>query len=69
MHVFRHFIPAESGGMRRRYGHAAKRKGFESMNWGSLVEQAVAIGLTQLVVVVFVVGVVVGIALVMARRR
>jgi hypothetical protein len=38
------------------------------MNWGSLVEQAVAIGLTQLAVVVFVVGVVVGVALVMLRR-
>lgn len=39
------------------------------MNWGSLVEQAVAIGLTQLAVVVFVVGVVVGIAIVMMQRR
>jgi hypothetical protein len=39
------------------------------MNWGSLVEQAIAIGLTQLAVVVFVVGVVVGIALVLIRRR
>jgi hypothetical protein len=39
------------------------------MNWGALVEQAVAIGLTQLAVVVFVVGVVVGLAVVMARRR
>ncbi len=39
------------------------------MNWGSLVEQAVAIGLTQLAVVIFVVGVVVGIAVVMMRRR
>ena len=39
------------------------------MNWGSLVEQAVAIGLTQLAVVIFVVGVMVGIAVVMMRRR
>jgi hypothetical protein len=39
------------------------------MNWGALVEQAIAIGLTQLVVVVFVVGVVVGIALTLVRRR
>ena len=39
------------------------------MNWGSLVEQAVAIGLTQLAVVIFVVGVVVGIAIVLMRRR
>ena len=39
------------------------------MNWGSLVEQAIAIGLTQLAVVVFVVGVVVGLALVLMRRR
>jgi hypothetical protein len=39
------------------------------MNWGSLVEQAVAIGLTQLAVVVFVVGVVVGLAIVLMQRR
>jgi hypothetical protein len=39
------------------------------MNWGSLVEQAIAIGLTQLAVVVFVVGVVVGIAIVLMQRR
>jgi hypothetical protein len=39
------------------------------MNFGSLVEQAIAIGLTQLAVVVFVVGVVVGIAIVMVQRR
>jgi hypothetical protein len=39
------------------------------MNWGSLVEQAIAIGLTQLAVVVFVVGVVVGLAIVMMQRR
>ncbi len=39
------------------------------MNWGSLVEQAIAIGLTQLAVVVFVVGVVVGLAIVLMQRR
>jgi len=39
------------------------------MNWGSLVEQAVAVGLTKLAVVVFVVGVVVGIAVVALRGR
>ena len=39
------------------------------MNWGSLVEQAIAIGLTQLAVVVFVVGLVVGIAIAMMKRR
>jgi uncharacterized membrane protein (DUF106 family) len=39
------------------------------MNWGSLVEQAIAIGLTQFAVVVFVVGVVVGLAIVLMRRR
>lgn len=39
------------------------------MNWGALVEQAVTIGLTQLAVVVFVVGVVVGIALVAMRGK
>lgn len=39
------------------------------MNWGSLVEQAIAIGLTQLAVVVFVVGVVVGLAIIMVQRR
>jgi hypothetical protein len=39
------------------------------MNWGSLVEQAIAIGLTQLAVVVFVVGVVVGLAIVFMQRR
>lgn len=39
------------------------------MNWGSLVEQAIAIGLTQLAVVVFVVGVVVGLAIILMRRR
>lgn len=39
------------------------------MNWGSLVEQAVATGLTQLALMVFLVGVVVGIAVVMLGRR
>ncbi len=39
------------------------------MNFGALVEQAIAIGLSQLAVVVFVVGVVVGIAIAMLRRR
>ena len=39
------------------------------MNWGSLIEQAIAVGLTQLAVVVFVIGVVVGIAIVMVQRR
>ena len=39
------------------------------MNWGSLVEQAIAIGLTQLAVVVFVIGVVVGLAIVLMRRK
>jgi hypothetical protein len=39
------------------------------MNFGALVEQAIAVGLTQLAVVVFVVGVVVGIALVAMQRR
>jgi uncharacterized membrane protein (DUF106 family) len=39
------------------------------MNWGSLVEQAIAIGLTQFAVVVFVVGVVVGLAIVLMRQR
>lgn len=39
------------------------------MNWGTLVEQAVAVGLTQLALMVFVVGVVVGIAVVTLRRR
>jgi hypothetical protein len=39
------------------------------MNWGPLVEQVVTIGLTQLAVVVFIVGVVVGIAIVLVRRR
>ncbi len=39
------------------------------MNWGALVEQAVIIGLTQVAAVVFVVGLVVGIAVVLARRR
>jgi hypothetical protein len=39
------------------------------MNFGALVEQAIAVGLTQLAVVVFVVGVVVGIAIVMMQRR
>jgi hypothetical protein len=39
------------------------------MSWGSLVEQAVATGLTQLALMVFLVGLVVGIALVMLRRR
>ncbi len=39
------------------------------MNWGSLVEQAIAVGLTQFAVVIFVVGVVAGIAVVMMRRR
>jgi hypothetical protein len=39
------------------------------MNFGELAEQAIAIGLSQLAVVVFVVGVVVGIAIVMLRRR
>jgi hypothetical protein len=39
------------------------------MNWGSLVEQAVAVGLTQLAVVVFVVGAVVGIAIILLQQR
>ncbi|MGV3635670.1 MAG: hypothetical protein ACO1NY_15080 [Pseudorhodoplanes sp.] len=39
------------------------------MNFGALVEQAIAVGLTQLAVVVFVVGVVVGIAIVSLKRR
>jgi hypothetical protein len=39
------------------------------MNWGALVEQVIAVGLTQLTAVVFVVGLVVGIALVLASRR
>jgi flagellar biosynthesis protein FliQ len=39
------------------------------MNWSSLVEQAVAIGLTQLAVVIFVVGLVVGLAIALMRRR
>ncbi len=39
------------------------------MNWGSLIEQAIAVGLAQLAVVVFVIGVVVGIAIVMVQRR
>lgn len=39
------------------------------MNFGALVEQAIAAGLTQLAVVVFVAGVVVGIAIVSLRRR
>ena len=39
------------------------------MNWGTLVEQAVAVGLTQLALMVFVVGVVVGIAVVTLRGR
>ncbi len=39
------------------------------MNWGSLIEQAIAVGLTQLALMVFVVGVVVGIAIVALRRR
>lgn len=39
------------------------------MNWGSLVEQAIAIGLTQFAVVVFVIGVVVGLAIVLMRRK
>jgi hypothetical protein len=39
------------------------------MNWGTLVEQAIATGLTQLAVVVFVVGVVAGLAIVMMQRR
>jgi uncharacterized membrane protein (DUF106 family) len=39
------------------------------MNWGSLVEQAIAIGLTQFAMVVFVLGVVVGLAIVLMRRR
>lgn len=39
------------------------------MNFGSLVEQVIAVGLTQVAVAVFVVGVVVGIALVMVTRR
>ena len=39
------------------------------MNWGTLVEQAIAVGLTQLALMVFVVGVVVGIAVVTLRNR
>ncbi|MGD9924816.1 MAG: hypothetical protein AB7F76_03230 [Parvibaculaceae bacterium] len=39
------------------------------MNWGSLVEQAIATGLTQVAVVVFVVGVAVGLAIVLMRRK
>lgn len=39
------------------------------MNWGPLVEQAFLVGLTQIAAVVFVVGLVVGLALVMKRRR
>jgi hypothetical protein len=39
------------------------------MNWGALVEQVIAVGLTQLAAVVFVVGLVVGIALVLSSRR
>jgi hypothetical protein len=39
------------------------------MNWGSLVEQAIAIGLTQFAMVVFGLGVVVGLAIVLMRRR
>jgi hypothetical protein len=39
------------------------------MSWGGLVEQVVAVGLTQLAVVVFVIGLVVGLAVVLARRR
>lgn len=39
------------------------------MNWGAIVERAVEIGLTQLLAVVFVVGVVVGLAFVLAARR
>ena len=39
------------------------------MNWGPLVEQVIAVGLTQLAAVVFVVGLVVGIAVVLASRR
>jgi hypothetical protein len=39
------------------------------MNWGPLVEQAIAIGITQFAVVVFVVGVVVGIAIVLLGRK
>ena len=39
------------------------------MSWGPLVEQAFLVGLTQIAAVVFVVGLVVGLALVMKRRR
>lgn len=39
------------------------------MNFGALVEQAITVGLTQLAIVVFVVGVVVGIAVVSLQRR
>ena len=39
------------------------------MSWGPLVEQVVVVGLTQIAAVVFVVGLVVGLALVMRRRR
>lgn len=39
------------------------------MNLGSLVEQAIATGLTQFAAVVFVVGIVAGIAIVMLLRR
>ena len=39
------------------------------MNWGALVEQALATGLTQLAVALFVVGVAVGIAIVLMQRH
>jgi hypothetical protein len=38
-------------------------------SWGTLVEQAIAVGLTQLALMVFVIGIVVGIAIVTLRRR
>lgn len=41
----------------------------DRMNWGPLVEQAFLVGLTQIAAVVFVVGLVVGLAIVMKQRR
>ncbi|MET0278581.1 MAG: hypothetical protein ABW198_09625 [Pseudorhodoplanes sp.] len=38
------------------------------MDWGALIEQAVTVGLTQIAAVVFVVGLVVGIAMILAMR-
>jgi hypothetical protein len=39
------------------------------MNWGTLVEQAIAVGLTQLALMVFVIGLVVGVAIVLLKQR